>query len=329
MIEEVKDLLLKGDNFLLASHLNPDGDAIGSLLGLGMALKKLDKKVAIASPYPTPQAFSFLPGYELLQPPSSLGKQAFDIGIVLDCTELERTGEEVKELLRKTAVVVNIDHHISNKGFGDLKVVDPHAAATGELIFEMLEKMEIPLTPEIATNLYVAIVTDTGSFQHRNTTERCHRNAASLLRLGADHARVYQFLYEERSLKSIRLLEKCLQTLSVSEDGLIAWMTVSQEHLIETGCTIEDCENLIDYPKSIKGVEIGILFKQISDDEVRVSFRSKNYADVNALAASFGGGGHERAAGCTIHGSLKDVEKMVLTATINFLHNIKKEVVEF
>ncbi len=185
--------------------------------------------------------------------------------------------------------------------------------------------MKISLSPEIATNLYVAIVTDTGSFQHRNTTERCHRNAASLLRLGADHARVYQSLYEERSLKSIRLLEKCLQTLSVTDDGSIAWMSVSQRHLLETGCTIEDCENLVDYPTSIKGVEIGILFKQISENEVRVSFRSKSYADVNALAALFGGGGHERAAGCTVQGSLKEVEKKVLTAAIDFLQNLKKE----
>lgn len=324
MIKDVENVILKGNNFLLVSHLNPDGDAIGSLLGLGLVLKELGKKVAIASPYPIPRTFTFLPGFELIQPPGSLSDMVFDIGVVLDCTDVERTGLEIEGLLKKTAILVNIDHHISNKEFGNLNLVDAHAAATGELIYEMLEDMKAPLTPEIATNLYVAIVTDTGSFQHQNTTERCHRNAASLLKLGAAHTRVYQYLYEERSLKSIRLLEKCLRTLSVSEDGMVAWMTVPQKYLVETGCGIEDCEELSDYPKSISGVEVGILFKQISNNEVKVSFRSKNYVDVNSLAASFGGGGHERAAGCTVRGTLKDVERKVLAATRNFLLGIKE-----
>ncbi len=320
---DVENIFRKGNNFLLASHLNPDGDAVGSLLGLGLTLRELGKNVTITCPHPVSRTFSFLPGYELIQEPGNLNSSAFDVGVVLDCTEVERTGKEIEGLLNNCNTLLNIDHHVSNTNFGNLNLVDTDAAATGELIFEILEDMGVSITPEIATNLYVAIVTDTGSFQHQNTTARCHRNAASLLQFGAAHSRAYQLLYEERSLKSLRLLEKCLRTLSVSEDGLVAWMAVPQKYLIETGCGIEECEDLVNYPKSISGVEVGILFKQVSNNEVKVSFRSKNYVDVNSLAASFGGGGHERAAGCTVHGTLKDVERRVLAATVNFLLDAK------
>ncbi len=321
--KDVENIFWNGNDFLLASHLNPDGDAVGSLLGLGLTLRELGKNVTVTSPHPVPCTFSFLPGYELIQAPGNLNNLNFDIGVVLDCTEVERTGKETEELLKNCNTLLNIDHHVSNTKFGNLNLVDTDAAATGELIFEILEDMGVPITPEIATNLYVTIVTDTGSFQHQNTTARCHRNAASLLKLGAAHNRAYQLLYEERSLKSMRLLEKCLRTLSVSDDGLVAWMAVPQKYLIETGCGIEECDELVNYPKSISGVEVGILFKQVSNNEVKVSFRSKNYVDVNNLAASFGGGGHERAAGCTVRGTLKDVERKVLAATANFLPGAK------
>ncbi|MDH7576713.1 MAG: bifunctional oligoribonuclease/PAP phosphatase NrnA [Bacillota bacterium] len=317
--DEVGNIFRKGGEFLITTHLNPDGDAVGSLLGLGLALKKLDKKVELISPHPLSESYQFLPGSELIQLPCNLKKIHFEIAVVLDCTELNRTGKDLEDILKKCKTVINIDHHISNTGFGSINVVDPGAAATGELVFEILVGMGVQITPDIATNLYFALVTDTGFFQYQNTTPRCHRTGASLLEYGATQRKIHQFLNENRSLTSIHLLGKSLGTLSVSESGLVAWMTVSQQFLREVGGKIEDCEGFINYPKSLAGVEVGILFKELENNEIKVGFRSKKFLDVNQLAACFGGGGHERAAGCTVRGHLKEVERKVIQATEQFL----------
>ncbi len=317
--EEAASILRESGEFLITTHLNPDGDAVGSLLGLGLALKKLNKKVEMVSPHPLPGNYQFLPGSEFVQLPCNLKKQVYDVGVVLDCTEINRAGKDLEKILRKCKKIINIDHHISNTNFGNINVVDPAAAATGELVFKILTVMRVEITPDMATNLYFALATDTGSFQYQNTTPGCHRTAATLLELGAAQEKIQQFLNENRSLTSLRLLEKSLGTLSVSESGLTAWMTVSQKFLEEVGGKIEDCEGFIDYPKSLAGVEVGILFKELAENEIKVGFRSKNFLNVNQLAALFGGGGHERAAGCTIRGPLKEVERKVIQVTEAFL----------
>lgn len=316
--DSVKGLLLQGDNFFLASHHNPDGDAVGSLLGLGLALKGLGKRVNVLFEEGLPRLFNFLPGTELVRGIEELPEISHGIAVVLDCTSLERTGEVIGERLGCCRTMINIDHHVSNTGFGDFVMVDPGAAATGEIVFELLQEMGVVVTPQVATDLYVALVTDTGSFQHLNTTARCHANAAKLLDCGADHSLAYRYLYEEKPLKSIRLLKKCLETLAVSPSGKIAWMSVLQEHLKETGCSLEDSEDLVGYPKSIQGVEVGLLFKE-AEDEIRVSFRSKALWDVNLIASHFGGGGHKRAAGCTIKGSLEEARRQVLDYCEGFM----------
>ncbi len=323
--KEAANTFWKNNEFLITSHLHPDGDAVGSLLGLGLALKSLGKRVVeLISPHPISEHYQFLPGSEFIQLPGNLTKQRFDVGIVLDCTELNRAGKELEKILRNCENVVNIDHHISNKNFGNVNIVDPGAAATGEVIVDILKEMEIQITPDVATNLYVALITDTGSFQYQNTTPKSYRTAAFLLEHGAAQGQIQQFLNEHRSLTSLRLLEKSLGTLSISENGLTAWMTVSQKFLHELGGKIEDCEGFINYPKSLVGVEVGILFKELNNNEIKVGFRSKNFLDVNQLAACFGGGGHERAAGCTIWGPLKEVERKVIQTTEKFLTQSRK-----
>ena len=214
---------------------------------------------------------------------------------------------------------MNVDHHISNQYFGDLNVVDPQAAATGEIVCSLLVRASITITPDIATNLYVALVTDTGSFQHQNTTAKCLRTAAYLLDCGAKHNLIHQCLYEQKSLDSLRLLSRCLESLALNKSGAIAWMTISQDVLLDSGAVFDDSDGMIDYTKSLKGVEVGILFKEVSPGEIKVSFRSKNYLDVNQLAACFGGGGHERAAGCTVQGRIKNVEALVIEKTEELL----------
>lgn len=315
----VIELLSKKNDFLITAHVNPDGDAVGSLLGLGLLLRSIGKEVVLALAQPVPSTYLFLPGSDQVCLPQNLPREAYDVGVVLDCSELERAGEALQKTLKNCRVLVNIDHHLSNKRFGDLNLVDSEAAATGEIICELAEKMGVKISPEVATNLYAALVTDTGSFQFANTTPRSHYTAARLLEYGAERQRIREFLYEQRSLRSLRLLEKALGTLCLNSSGRIAWMKIRREFFLETGAGPEDCEGFIEYPKSLAGVELGVLFKEIEQGEVKVGFRSKNLLDVSKLAAFFGGGGHERAAGCVLKGELDKVEKLVIATAEEFL----------
>lgn len=315
-----KKTVEENKTFLVTTHLNPDGDAIGSLLGFGLAIKTLNKELCLAIADFFPKSYKTLPGSEFIQHASSIkfDEASFDVGVVLDCADLGRAGKDLETILTNNcSYLINIDHHISNKSFGSLNIIDIAASATGEIVFEILENTGIKITPEVATNLYTAIVSDTGSFQYQNTTPKSHRIAASLIEYGADQRLVQQILHESHSLANIRLLEKSLSTLSVHTSGLIAWMTVTQNFLLETGSKLEDCEGFINYPKSLFGVELAILFKEVNKNEVKVSFRSKNNVDVNKLAAYFGGGGHERASGCTIQGPLEKVQEMVIQKAVN------------
>jgi phosphoesterase RecJ-like protein len=308
---------------ILTTHQNPDGDAIGSLLACGLGLQAIGKTVTMAIAEPVPDIYRYLPGNEQIVPVAQLDRDFFDVAIFLDCTDASRAGDKMATLVDLCQCQVNIDHHVSNTGFGCLHLVDPQAAATGEIVLDLLKFMEVTITPALATNLYAALVTDTGSFQHQNTTPHCHRTAAELLEDGADHNGTYQKLFEEHSISSLRLLASCLSNLRVNGDGLIAWITVSQENIRTSGSSTEECEGLVDYPRSLGGVEVGILFKELGPGQVKVSLRSKNYVDVNKLAAFYGGGGHPRAAGCSISGNLEDVVVRVVQDTEKFIKGLR------
>ncbi len=315
------DIFKTAGNFIITSHSHPDGDAIGSVIGLGLALRDLDKDVAIILEEPLPDSYRFLPGSGIVL---AGGRSAVDLprfacGIVLDCTSLERVGKEVAKILERCESLINIDHHISNTRFGAVNVVDAEASATGEVLYLLMSGLDIGISHKVATNLYTAIVTDTGFFKFQNTTSRCHLTASMLLELGADRRLVHNCLNEQKTLSSLRLLEKGLSTLTLEQDGQIAWIALTRRSFEETGCGLEESENFINYPKSIAGVEVGILFKEIDDHEIRVGFRSKSFADVNYLAGRFGGGGHEKAAGCTVRGTLPEVEALVIKATKEYL----------
>ncbi len=319
------EVIKTAGSFLLASHMHPDGDAIGSMIGLGLALRDIGKNVAIISGQPVPPSYHFLPGSEMVSTPQGVHGRRFDCGIVLDCTGLERLPEEVNKLFDCCGTLINIDHHVSNDFFGAVNIVDSSASATAEILYQVLSALKIGISPDVATNLYAALVTDTGSFRYQNTTNRCHLVASLLLERGADHHLVQQCLNEQKTLASIRLLQKGLSTLSLDQEGQVAWMTISRLNCLDEGCRMEESEDLINYPKSIAGVEIAVLFKEIGDHEVRIGFRSKSFADVNALAGRFGGGGHMRAAGCTVKGTLQEVEALVIDAARDYLQK-KREV---
>lgn len=319
-IEGAVNALMRYDNYILTTHLNPDGDALGSLTGLGLALSKTGKNVVMIMPHPIPATFQFMPGVRQIKKEVDL-LAGFDMAIAVDCTDLNRVGERVRDVFLHTEHIANIDHHISNRFFGNINIVDPQAAATGEIISDILQKSKISITPDIATNLYTALVTDTGSFRQQNTTAKSLRTAAFLLDCGAHYRVIQQNLYEQRSLESLRLLVSGLESLSLNESGTIAWMTITQKSLLDSGAAVEDSDGMIDYVKSLKGVEVGILFKEADNGEIKVSFRSKNYLDVNQLASYFEGGGHERAAGCTISGEIKEVEHLVIQKTEEKLYD--------
>ncbi|MDD2554726.1 MAG: bifunctional oligoribonuclease/PAP phosphatase NrnA [Syntrophaceticus sp.] len=319
-IYDAVNSLLRYDNYIMTTHINPDGDALGSLTGLGLALFNMGKNVVMIMPHSIPAAFQFLPGARQIKKVVD-HLAGFDMAIAVDCTDLNRIGEGVREVFCRTENIANIDHHISNRFFGNINVVDPKAAATGEIIADLLQKAGISIAPDIATCLYTALVSDTGSFKQQNTTAKSLRTAAFLLDRGAQHRVIQRNLYEQKSLESLHLLASGLESLSLNESGTIAWMSITRKSLKDSGASVEDTEGMINYVKSLKGVEVGILFKEATNGEINVSFRSNDYLNVNQLAAYFGGGGHERAAGCIISGEIKEVEYLVLQKTEEKLYD--------
>ncbi len=311
IIEEIAKKLESNKKILVASHIIPDGDCIGSTVALGLALKNLNKEVIMVNGDEVPDMYKFLKGSEDILPPSSVEKVP-DITVLVDCTDLSRVGEELQKKIDKNTFIINIDHHVSNLNFGDLNFVRPEAAAAGELIHALLQEMKIEITPEIATALYTAIVTDTGSFQYENTSPKTLRLAAELHEKGANVTLVREYLWERKPVLGILALKEVLSTLSFDKNGKIAWISLDKELYDRLGLTPECCEGLINYPRSIEGVEVALFFKEQEDGKVKVGLRSKNYINVNEIASQFGGGGHQRSAGCIVEGPLREaIDKVV------------------
>ncbi len=301
--------------FLLALHEAPDGDAVGSNLAMAAALAALGKEAQVVSADPVPRLFDFLPGVdEVLEPGEATGP--WDVALLLDCSDADRVGGAAT-LVAQAAVVCNVDHHKTNQGFGHVRWVDPAAAATGELVYHLLQGLRALWTPAMAQCLYTAISTDTGSFRFEQTTAATHRIAARLIELGADPAQVVNNVYDTRSLASLRLLRLALERLEVHPDGHVAWITLPRPVLESAGASDEDAEGLVNYARSVEGVEVGLLFREVEDGRVKVSLRSRARVDVADLASVMGGGGHPRAAGCLLDGGLEvAVERVVSAAAL-------------
>ena len=303
--------LLEGNHFALIAHMLPDGDSIGSLLGLGRALILAGKKVKMFNPGPVPHIYRFLKGSEEVQCDSFLSGSEVQV-IVLDCSDPERLGA-LKEQVMASEKIINIDHHVTNQRFGHLNYVNFDSAATGEIIYTLLEEARFNLDKDVAEALYVAIATDTGSFKFDNTTADTHRVAAALLGFGLRPAQIAQGVFDERPLVHYLLLHDALAGLEMYSDNKLAVMTLSCDQRLRRGALSEDLDGIVNYSRNIEGVELGILFYADRADEVKVGFRSKNI-DVSALAAIFGGGGHAKAAGCRLKGTFEAVKVKVITA---------------
>jgi phosphoesterase RecJ-like protein len=309
--DEIGALLRSQQTFAVLSHVRPDGDALGSQLGLGLSLSKLGKKVMVRNEDGLLEKYSFLPGGEFLQTPLN-EPQDFDVAIALDTATENRLGTST-ELVRSAKTWINIDHHPSNPGYGDLVYIDATAPATGQILFELITSQGLPIDAAIAENLFVAISTDTGSFQYPNTTARTFEIGAALVNCGVDVGRVSQLLYESYPRRRTELLRELLGTMRFEAGGKIAAFSLSLKVAAEIGAKPEDNEGLIDPIRAIQGVIVAIFFEELEEGKVRVSLRSKSEeVDVGAICQKFGGGGHKLAAGARVRGTLPEVEAKVL-----------------
>ena len=308
--ELLEALRKPGGTVLCLGHVHPDGDVLGTLLGLGLALSAAGASVTFAGPHPVPDVLAFLPGSDRWQ----VWKAApafFDIIVMTDCPNPDRSEGLLEGARGPRSRVLNIDHHPDNRRYGSIDWIDPSAAATGEMIFDLLVALGLPLTPAIALNLFTAVHTDTGSFRYSNTTPRTFRIAAELAAAGADPALVSDRLYQQRGRDSLVQLGTVLRRVEVSDDGQVAWLSVPRDLVPHE---LVESEDLVSYPRSIGGVKVAVLLREEAPGTVKASLRAKGEVAVNKIAHRFGGGGHENAAGCTLSGTLEEAAASLLQA---------------
>lgn len=310
---EIGGVLRAQQRFAILSHVRPDGDALGSQIALALSLEQLGKDVTVWNEDGLLEKYNFLPGGErLTRPPRE--PQDFDVAIALDTATQNRLGTAA-ESVRSAKTWINIDHHPSNPGYGDLVYIDPVSPATGEILFELIRIEKLPMNSAIAENLFVAISTDTGSFQYSNTTARTFEIGAELVRSGVEVGRVSQLLFENYPRRRTELLRELLGTMQFEAAGKIASFSLSLKVAADLAVEPEDNEGLIDHLRAIRGVIVAIFFEELADGKVRVSMRSKSEnVDVSGICQKFGGGGHKLAAGTRVRGTLPEVEQKILEA---------------
>ncbi len=295
----------------VSSHENPDGDSLGSHLGLTLVLRSRGKAVFSSLPEPEryPPQYRFLPGRDHLSSPGEM-EGIPDLFVALDCSNLDRLGE-LRQLAERAGLLVNIDHHEDNRMFAPINLVDPEASSTSEIVFKLVRGAGWKVGADVATCLYTGVITDTGRFQHLNTKPETFMVAYQLALEGADISRVGKEVYESQSLPYTRLLGITLQRVEVIEEYGLAYSYITRADLAETGASLPETEDLIDYLRSVRGTRMAAVFKELEDGRVRVSLRSRDEFQVGPIARALGGGGHASAAGYTsqrdLQGSLEEL----------------------
>ncbi len=302
-------------SFALSTHVNPDGDALGSELALYSFLKDLGKQVKIFNTDAVPKNYTFLPFYDAILPAKAFQSDFPEILVVLDAGVLNRIGEDLSHTLIPTKAMVNIDHHNTAECFGDYNLVETDASSTSEIIYRLIQHHGTPIGKDRALCLYTGIMFDTGCFRYSNSTPNAHHVAADLIQEGIAVDEVYRAVYETLSVGTIRLLGEVFQTLGTTPDGKIGWLYVTQEMFRKTGTSHDNVDGFINHIRSIDTVEVAILVSEQKNGDSKASLRSKSFVDVGAIASVFGGGGHQRAAGCEIDKSCEEAI-VQLVATI-------------
>jgi phosphoesterase RecJ-like protein len=313
--KELIDCLKKNDKFIIATHFNPDGDTLGSAIALSNILRQMGKETILLCRDNIPQQYMFLPGQERFYTFRTLPESAQDFKnlILVDCNDIDRIIDKSRDADIKVPAFefsIVIDHHETEKPFGDVRWIEPHIAATGIMIFHLSRALESEITKDIATNLYAAIVVDTGNFRFSNTTPDVLHIAAELADAGAEPSSIYGELNESWSDGRFRLFIRILDTLEI-QDG-IAITTVTKKMFDETSTSPEDTENFVAFPRIMRDVKVSALFREVEDNMYKVSLRAKGGVNVARIAEAFGGGGHRNAAGCTIKTDLTTAKKEIL-----------------
>jgi phosphoesterase RecJ-like protein len=312
-METVIERLTDSQALFLATHVNPDGDAIGSLIALGLGLQQYGKRVYMYNESPIPAVYRFLPGVEQVHavlPRSTKWTTA----VILDCGDIERIGS-ASDYARTLPEIVNIDHHVTNTAFGHHRLVDAQACSSAEIVYRLLKRLGVTFEEAIATGIYTGILTDTGSFRFANTNSAAYAICAEMVRCGVDPYTVAQHVYGTYSLGRIKLLNMALDSIEISPNGKLSLMTLTRDMFEETDTNPEDVDGMINYAKRIEDVKVAALIMENSNGAAQkrfhVSLRSDGTVDVAEIAASFGGGGHFNAAGFGVEASLQDLKKTI------------------
>lgn len=330
-----------GSRFLISSHVNPDGDSVGSTCALASLLSSIGKEVTVVFEDAVPPQYQFIPGSEQILVGDDVTRALPDrdtVAIIMDCSELHRVGQAVSRLIQRCGILAVIDHHAtsheriastpvqSSPTLVEPMLLDGTAAATGELIYYLVRQFISDIPRDIATSLYVALTTDTGSFRHSNTSPACLRIAAELVDAGAAPGEISEMVFDTRSIEYLRLLSYALSHLETAADGRIAYLVITQDALRTYGARSDELEGLVNYAKMVDTAVCAVLFSPSSPSEVKVSFRCKRGFRVDQIAAHFGGGGHECASGARVQGDMDDIVDSVISYVSAAIANHRERV---
>jgi phosphoesterase RecJ-like protein len=317
-MKRIIDKLNDSHRVIVATHANPDGDAIGSLLAMGLALQAVDKKVVMYNESPIPTPYRFLSGIEqVVRDPDAIA--GCDTAVVIDCGDLHRVGEAAADI-EKVPVVINIDHHVTNSGFGDYRLVEPETCASAGIVFFVIKQLGVTLTAPMATALYTGILTDTGSFRFGNTNKKTFSICEALVAAGVDPADVARHLYGQYSIGRLKLLNMAIDSIEISRNGKLSLMALTQQMLNKTGTVAEDVDGMINYARRIENIDVAVLIREKQNGRLpsgngrrsyQVSLRSNGSVDVAAIAMGYGGGGHASAAGFQVETTLPEIKSKI------------------
>lgn len=307
-IDQISKAIARSDSIYISSHINPDGDSIGSMMALGLALEQLNKNVKFIKTDTIPSTFEFLPYIERLQDYNEIDS---DIFFILDCGNKDRIGNYEK-FIDKAKTVINIDHHLDNNNFGDINLVDSTRSSTGEIVFNVIEGLGLKLNKDIATNLYTSISMDSGRFMYDKVDDNTHEIVARLIREGINKDEININLYQNRSMESTKLFIEGVSTLKTYGNNKIATVKITQDSLDRTNAKLDEIDGLISFIRDIDTVEVACVLKEVKSKEIKISLRSKRYIDVSSICNIFNGGGHKRAAGCTIYEDIQTAEGLII-----------------
>jgi phosphoesterase RecJ-like protein len=312
---EIRALIERSEDIVCLAHKDADADSLGSALGFAASLRAIGKRVHPVVPAPHPFLLEYLPGFDTLED----APEKYDAVFTFDCATVQRFGDKRFLIESAGAPVVNIDHHVSNEGYGTVNLIEPWASASGQVVYRLITKLGMPIDADVANNLYAALFTDTGGFRHENTTEEALRLGSELVRLGANPAWIALKSYKSRPVPMLKLEGLAVSALQCELDGRLIWSAVTQEMLQRSGATMVESEGIIDQLQSVDTMKIAVLFKEMGPLLTKLSVRSRDEFDATELCVPYGGGGHRRAAGAELQMPLAEAEASVLALAHSML----------